>query len=173
MKIEAKKHVSIEYTLKDDDGKVVDTTEGRAPLGYVHGTKALIAGLEEALEGKASGDELDVTIPPEKAYGMPVPEMIYEVPLEEMGNIENLEAGMQLQAQTPHGVQIFTVTELKDDAVVVDGNHPMAGKSLNFNVKVTEVRDATEEELSARDHQCGCADGSKNEGECSHGECNC
>lgn len=164
MKIETHRHVSIEYTLTDDDGNVVDTTEGREPLSYIHGAKALIAGLEEALEGKTAGETLDVTIPPEKGYGMPIPEMLHEVPIEEMGNIENLEQGMRLQAHTPQGVQVFTVTEIKDEVVVVDGNHPMAGKNLNFNVKVSGVREASEDEIAAATHQCGCSDSGKKDG---------
>jgi len=155
MKIAEKKFVTIDFTLKDEEGNVIESTQGNEPLSYIHGTGMLIPGLEEELIGKQPGDSVQVTLPPEKGYGAVNPEMIFDVPRSEMGGITELSKGMQLQAQTPDGIRIFTVSDIKEDSVTVDGNHPMAGQALNFNVTVSDVRDATEEELNPP-HSCGC-----------------
>ncbi len=145
----AKDHVvEIEYTLTDDEGKVLDTSDGRDPLTYLHGGQNIIPGLEKELEGKVVGDALKVKVDPAEAYGEFNKSLINEVPKEELAQIPELKVGIQLQAQSPQGVQIFTVTAIGETCVTLDGNHPLAGMTLNFDVKVKTVRPATEEELT-------------------------
>jgi FKBP-type peptidyl-prolyl cis-trans isomerase SlyD len=154
MKIEKEKYVNIDYVLKNDQGEIVDSSEGGESLGYIHGVGALIPGLESALEGQAAGAELSVTVTPEDAYGVHKPELVEEVPLQDLQGIQNLHEGMQLQAQTPYGVQTYTVLKISDTQAVMDGNHPLAGQNLHFNVKINSIREATEDELASLSHQC-------------------
>ena len=147
MQIEKNKVVSIDYTLKDDDGKILDTSEGREPLNFIHGNGHLIPGLEEALEGKTKNDKLNVAIPPEKGYGLRSEEMIQSVDKSNFDKDAQIEVGMQFQAQMDQGVQMFTVTKIEENKVTLDGNHPLADKTLHFDVDVKDVREATKEEL--------------------------
>lgn len=148
MQVSENKVVSIHYTLRNDAGEVIDSSAGRAPLRYLHGVGNIIPGLEKALEGKTSGDRVDVNIAPEEAYGERDESLVQVVPRSAFEGVEEIEPGMQFQAQTPAGRQILTVVEVQDDRVVVDGNHPLAGETLHFSVEITEVREATEEELA-------------------------
>lgn len=148
MQVSENKVVSIRYTLKNDAGEVIDSSAGRAPLSYLHGVGNIIPGLEKALEGKTSGDHVDVSIAPEEAYGERNEALIQIVPRNAFESVEEIEPGMQFYAQTPAGRQILTIVEVQDDQVVVDGNHPLAGETLHFSVEITEVREATEEELA-------------------------
>lgn len=138
--------VAIDYTLKDDEGAVLDTSEGKEPLSYLHGAGNIIPGLEKALEGKAAGEEVNVRIEPADAYGERRDELKQEVPRNLFEGVDNLEAGMQFQAQGDGGTQIVTVVAVEGEQVTVDANHPMAGVPLNFDVKVVEVREASGEE---------------------------
>lgn len=140
--------VLIDYTLTDDAKETLDSTEGQEPLAYLHGGHNLIEGLEDALDGKNPGDELKVSVPPEKAYGDVDPQRVQAFPRSEFEGIENLEVGMHLEMQTEEGEQLVFVTEVAEDQVTLDGNHPLAGETLHFDVKVVEVRAATEDELS-------------------------
>ncbi len=147
MNITANKVVSIDYTLKDDQGQVLDTSEGREPLVYLHGAQNIIPGLESALEGKGTEEELSVRVDPEEGYGARDDAKIQEVPREMFGDAD-VQVGAQYHAAGPNGeALVVTVVSADDQNVTVDGNHPLAGVPLNFNVKVVEVRDATEEEL--------------------------
>lgn len=148
MQVSENKVVSIHYTLKNDAGEVIDSSTGRDPLTYLHGAGNIIPGLEKALAGKDSGEHVDVSIAPEEAYGARNESLIQSVPKAAFEGVDRIEPGMQFQAQTPSGMQVLTVVEVKDDEVVVDGNHPLAGQTLHFSVDIAEVRDATEEELS-------------------------
>ncbi len=138
----------IHYTLTDDDGNTIDTSAGSEPLAYIHGNGNLIPGLERELEGKSEGAKLDVKIAPADGYGEPDKDLIQSVPRRALKGINNLHVGMQLHAQSEHGVRTVTVTQLQGDMVTLDGNHPLAGKNLNFKVEVVGVRAATEEELA-------------------------
>lgn len=138
---------SIEYTLTDDQGTVIDSSVGGEPLAYLHGAGNIIPGLEEALEGKQSGDSFKVSIPPEAGYGEKNDALLQVVPRSMFRGVDQIEPGMQFHAQTDYGMQVITVTKVEDDNVTVDGNHPLAGQTLNFDVKVVEVRPATQEEL--------------------------
>ena len=139
--------VSIHYTLTDDSGNKLDSSDG-TPLAYLHGNGNLIPGLERELEGKAAGDKLSVKIAPADAYGEYDKSLVQRVPRRALKGIGNLQVGMQLHTQSPHGVRAVTVTQIAGDMVTLDGNHPLAGKSLNFEVEIAEVRAATEEELA-------------------------
>ena len=148
MQIEANSVVTLQYTLKDNDGKVIDQSDDGSFL-YLHGAMNIIPGLESALTGKAAGDEISVSITPEDGYGVQDPERIQEVPKEMFEGNEDIAVGTQFHAQSPDGGAIVvTVTEVKDDVVVIDGNHALAGIDLNFEVKIMDVREASEEEIS-------------------------
>lgn len=147
MSITANKVVTLDYTLTDDEGTVVDKSEG-GNFVYLHGARNIIPGLEQALEGKSVGDELTVAVDPKDGYGDRNEEMTQAVPLEMFDGTDTIEPGMQFHAQSPEGqMLVVTVVDVNDDTVTVDGNHPLAGVNLNFDVKVIDVRDATQEEL--------------------------
>ncbi|MDQ6971487.1 MAG: peptidylprolyl isomerase [Mariprofundaceae bacterium] len=147
MKISEQKVVSFDYTLTDNAGGVIDSSEGQEPLAYIHGSGFLIPGLEKEMLGKKAGDSFKASIEPEDAYGVRDTELVKEVARDMFADVEKLEAGMQFQAETEDGVEVVTVTEVSDDTVTVDGNHPLADVTLNFDVTVVEVRDASAEEL--------------------------
>jgi len=152
MKIQNNSAVSFHYTLTDDDGIRIDSSEGQEPLGYLHGAGNIIPGLEKALEGKTTGDSLTVAVTAAEGYGEVQKELIQEVPKEAFQGIDTIEVGMQFEAQTGQGGTVpVTVIDVTDDLVTVDGNHPLAGKNLNFDVSIEDVREATEEQL-ARGH---------------------
>lgn len=140
--------VVIHYTLKDDAGKTLESSLGGDPLGYLHGHQNLIPGLERELTGKAAGDKLTVTVAPADGYGEYDKSLVQRIPRRSLKGIGNLQVGMQLHAQSPEGARAVTVTQIVGDMVTVDGNHPLAGQSLTFEVEITEVRAATEEELA-------------------------
>lgn len=147
MKVAQNAVVVIDYTLKDNVGEVIDSSEGAGPLAYLHGAGNIVEGLEEALEGKEAGADVQASIEPAKAYGERHEDMKQEVPKELFGGVENIEAGMQFQSETDQGPVLVTVVEVTDEIVTVDGNHPLAGVHLNFDVTIREVREATAEEL--------------------------
>ncbi|OGT20689.1 MAG: peptidylprolyl isomerase, partial [Gammaproteobacteria bacterium RBG_16_57_12] len=124
-----------------------DTSNGREPLSYIHGTGNIIPGLENALEGMVIGDTLKVTIAPENAYGLRNEELTHIVPRSRFENADDLEIGMQFQTMSEHGAQIVTITRIDENDVTVDANHPLAGMPLTFDVAVAEVRNASAEEL--------------------------
>ncbi|MFT3885108.1 MAG: peptidylprolyl isomerase [Flavobacteriales bacterium] len=136
--------VTFHYTLSDNEGNVLDTSDGQEAFAYLHGASMIVPGLEEQLEGKKTGDKVKAVVVPEKGYGTFNMELLQRVPLEKFGG-QKVEEGMQFQAGG-HGV--YTVKEVKDGQVLIDGNHPLAGVTLNFDVEITGVRPATEEELA-------------------------
>ena len=134
--------VSMDYTLKGTDGKVIDTNKGREPLKYVHGQKAMIPGLERELTGMKVGGEKNVTVKPEDAYGPINKNAFQEVPKEKLPP-NGLKVGAVLAAKSPEGQVVpMRVHEIKDSTVVMDMNHPMAGKTLVFNVKIVDIQPA-------------------------------
>ena len=140
--------VSIHYTLKDDAGEIIDSSASGDPLTYLHGQGNLVAGLERALDGKDVGDKLEVKLAPADGYGEYDKQLVQKIPRRALKGISNVTVGMRLHAQTEQGPRAVTVTNITGDMVTIDGNHPLAGQPLNFDVEVAEVRDATEEELS-------------------------
>lgn len=149
MQIEKHKVATIDYTLTNNTGEVLDSSEGQEPMTYIQGVGSLITGLEAALEGKSAGEELQVTLSPEKAYGERDESLVQVVERSAFEGVEELETGMQFQARSNTGqTQLICVTQIDGDEVTVDGNHPLAGETLHFDVTVVEVREATEEELN-------------------------
>lgn len=148
MEIKKDTVVSVDYRLHLGDGKYIDESDASDPLVYLHGHDEVIPGLEKALEGKKAGDSLKTTIPPEDAYGEYNPEGVDEVPREEFPADLPLEEGGLVSATDEDGDDVdFLVKEIRGNTVVVDFNHPLAGKTLHYEVTVREVRAATEEEL--------------------------
>ena len=139
--------VLINYTLTDDKGEKLDSSDG-TPLAYLHGNGNLIPGLERELEGKSAGDKLSVKITAADAYGEYDKALVQRVPRRALKGVGNIRVGMQLHTQSAHGVRAVTVTQIAGDMVTLDANHPLAGQNLNFDVEITEVRAATEEELA-------------------------
>jgi FKBP-type peptidyl-prolyl cis-trans isomerase SlyD len=135
--------VSIHYTLRDDNGNILDSSSGKDPLNYIHGNGNLIIGMEEGLEGKSTGDQFDLQIVPEKGYGIKNEKLIQQVPVKAFGT-QKVDLGMQFK--TERG-QMVTVIKVDKESVTVDGNHPLAGVSLNFEVEVINIRQATKDEL--------------------------
>ena len=149
--------VSIHYTLRNDAGDILDSSAEGEPLTYLHGHGNLIPGLERELAGKGTGDKLSVKIAPADAYGEYDKALVQRVPRRALKGVPDVRVGMRLQAQTEHGPRAVTVTQLTGDLVTLDGNHPLAGQNLNFEVEVTEVRAATAEELE-HGHAHGAGD---------------
>jgi FKBP-type peptidyl-prolyl cis-trans isomerase SlyD len=114
----------------------------------LHGAGNIIPGLEDALEGKTVGDKLNVAVVAAEAYGLRDDSLVQELPSNMFSGIDNIEVGMEFHAETEQGLQVVTVTKVEGDQVTIDGNHPLAGVDLNFDVEITEVRAATEEELN-------------------------
>jgi len=139
--------VKIDYTLTSNDGDVIDSSEGREPLAYLHGHGNIIPGLEKALEGKTEGEELTVQVEPEEAYGVHRPELVQQVSIEAFAGIDKVEPGMRFNADSAQGPLVVKVTNIDGDQVTIDANHELAGKQLNFAVSVREIRAASEDEL--------------------------
>jgi FKBP-type peptidyl-prolyl cis-trans isomerase SlyD len=145
--ITADRVVTIHYTLKDDSGTVLDSSAGGEPLAYIQGHGNLIIGLEKALEGKTGGHKLAISIPPSDGYGVRNETLIQRVPKRTLQGSGEIRKGMQFQARTDDGMRMFTVTAIVGDMVTLDGNHPLADKTLHFDVAVVDVREASPEEL--------------------------
>lgn len=147
MQVAENKAVSIEYTLKNNQGEVLDSSVGHDPLTYLHGHHNIISGLENALAGKSVGDAFSVEIPPEEAYGLRDESMTQVVPRHLFQGVDEILPGMKFHAEAEHGVNVVTVIEVKDDQVHLDANHELAGETLHFDVVVKDIRDATAEEI--------------------------
>lgn len=144
MQVTKEKVVSIHYTLRNNQGDVLDSSVGQSPLLYIQGIGNLIPGMEEGLEGKQKGDKLEIKVSPEKGYGVRSEKMIQKVPRSAFGSQE-VKVGMQFHTGNH---QVVTVTHVGLDGVTVDGNHPLAGVELNFSVEVLDIRNATADELA-------------------------
>ena len=141
---------SLRYTLTDSQGDILDEATNEEPFVYLHGANNIIPGLENALIGKQADDQLEVTIPPEDAYGIHDERLTQEVSKEMFSGVDDsqLVPGAQFHAQTNAGQEVITVASVQEDTVTIDGNHPLAGETLHFDVTVLEVRVATEEEIN-------------------------
>ena len=147
MQVATNKAVTIHYTLTNQEGDVVDSSRDGEPLAYIHGIGALVSGLESELDGKSIGDNVVVTVQPEDGYGHKTPELIQSVPKEAFQFDGDIEVGMRFQAETDHGVELVEVVDVDEATVTVDANHPLAGETLNFDVEIVAIRDATAEEV--------------------------
>ena len=149
MKVGKDKVVLMHYTLKNDAGDVIDSSDGADPLPFLQGHGNIIPGLESALEGSKVGDKLDVSIKPEEGYGERMKDAIQEIPSSALKGIDEVKVGMQLQSQDQDGnAFLVNVTKIEDDKITVDGNHPLAGQTLHFSVSIESIRKAEAEELS-------------------------
>ncbi len=149
MEVEKNKVVTIHYTLTNDEGQVLDSSVGKNPLKYLHGNKNLIEGLEKELLGKKTGDKLHVVIEPAEAYGERRDDLVQEVPREAFQGVEDIQPGMQFNAQAPDGsTYVVTVTNVGEEKITIDANHDLAGVRLTFDVEVMDIRNATDEEIS-------------------------
>lgn len=174
MKIEANKIVTAHYTLFDDKGEMLESSHDSQPLTFMQGSGMLIKGFEAAVEGKAENDTFSFTVKPEDGYGEYRDDLVFELPKDRLAEIQGLEMGMALRMETPNGAMIVRVTGIDDENVSLDGNHPLAGVGLRFDVEVLEVRDATPDELDKMNRRAAAAcEGSCSDSCCSScgGEC--
>lgn len=148
MQIAKNRVVSFLYTLRDEQGNVIDASGERGPMSYLHGKNNIIPGLEQALEGKAAGDKLEVTVPPEQGYGVRSDALVQIVSRAKFAEGAELVPGMQVRASGPQGVRLATVVRVERDFITVDANHPLAGRTLHFSVEIADVRRATHEEIA-------------------------
>jgi FKBP-type peptidyl-prolyl cis-trans isomerase SlyD len=159
MKVGNSMVVEIHYTLKNDAGEVLDSSEGRDPLAYLHGAQNIVEGLEDALDELEVDAEFEVVVPPKTGYGERDDRLIGEVPKENFPEDVEVEVGMQFVSETPEGPRPIYVKEIKDEVIVVDGNHELAGQNLHFSGKVVSIREATPDE---------CSHGHAHSGDCGH-----
>lgn len=149
MKVSEDKFVTIDYTLKLSNGELVETSEGGHPFGFVFGRNQVIPGLEKGLKGLEEGDTATITVPPEEGYGQRREELLQGIPRSYFPQDADLRPGAAFQTMGPQGPVTFTIHEVQEDTVVADFNHPLAGQTLHFDIKVNEVREATPEEMQA------------------------
>jgi FKBP-type peptidyl-prolyl cis-trans isomerase SlyD len=148
MQIAQNSVAAFHYTLTDDHGQIIDSSAGRDPLTYLHGSGQIVPGLEKQMEGRSAGDKFSADVAPEEGYGVHHPELMQEVPREAFQGVEDIQPGMQFQGRGPQGEINVTVTRVDNDKVFIDGNHPLAGKTLHFAIEVADVREASAEELA-------------------------
>lgn len=177
MQIDNKLYVAIDYKLALASGEEVDSSPEGQPLGFITGAGQIIPGLEKELMGKTAGHESKVVVEPEEGYGQVNENLFQEIPRDQFPADCEVEPGMTFQAQGPQGPVMLSIKEVKDgNMVIVDLNHPLAGKQLHFDVKVVEVREPTAEELAQLEQQaaagCGCGCGTEEPSNCGSG-CNC
>ena len=148
MQVAKDKIVSIDYTLKSGQGQVIDSSEGREPLTYLHGGGNIIPGLERHLEGKSTGDVVQVAVPPDEGYGPRHDQLVQKVPATTFAGagVTEVQPGMQFRAEANGQSRVVTVVKVDPDGVTIDANHPLAGQTLHFDVTVRDVRDASAEE---------------------------
>ncbi|WP_294495670.1 peptidylprolyl isomerase [uncultured Ruminobacter sp.] len=146
MKITSNTVVSIDYIVTDENGQVLDTTNGQDAMEVLIGHSNIVPGLEDALMGKEKGDRVDVLVQPDRAYGIRHPELIQEIDINMFEGME-LNVGDSFLADTDMGKKPIVVKEIKGNTVVVDGNHPLAGMTLKFLVDIIDVRQATDSEI--------------------------
>jgi FKBP-type peptidyl-prolyl cis-trans isomerase SlyD len=148
MKVERGRVVRLHYTIRDESGATLESSRGGTPLLYLHGSGQLLTALESKIDGFSAGDATTVTVAPADAYGDRDPRGMVRAPRSTFPDDLELEPGIEVQADTPEGPLSFLVVAIEGDEVVLDANHPMAGKTLTFDVEVLEVRAATKDEIA-------------------------
>jgi len=148
MQIAANSVAIFQYTLKNGQGEVLDSSAGGEGLTYLHGAGNIVAGLENAMLGRAAGESFEVSVAPEDGYGVRDESLVQSVPRNAFPAQQSLEVGMQFQAQTPYGARLVTISAVGPAEVTVDANHPLAGATLNFAIRIESVRAASAEELA-------------------------
>jgi len=179
MRVAKETVVAIEYTLKDDQGNIIDASGERGPMEYLHGAQNIIPGLEQGVEGLVAGDTKNVLVPPQLGYGEYSEKLLQLVPLTAFG-ANTPQVGMRFHAETNLGMRVLTIKKIDGEEVTLDGNHELAGKTLHFDIKVVSVRAAEPTELAhGHPHQsggccggggCGSGESSSEGGCCSTGE---
>ena len=176
MQIDDKVFVAIDYKLTLASGEEVDSSPEGQPFGFITGSGQVISGLENQLMGKEAGHQSKITVEPEEGYGEVNDKLFQEVPRDQLPADCEVEAGMTFQAQGPQGPVLLNIKDVADnDMVIVDLNHPLAGKQLHFDINVVEVREATTDELAELEQQsagCGCGCETPEPSNCGSG-CNC
>ncbi len=160
MIIEKDKAVSLDYTLTNSEGEILDSTQQQTPLVYLHGAGNILPRLEEALEGKKIKSRIKKTLVPEDGYGDYNPQLAQSYPLSKFPNADKLKVGTQFQVDTSGGPVLATITKIENEELTVDMNHPLAGQTLHFDIEVVDIREATEEELKhghIHSGECGCS----------------
>lgn len=147
MKIDNECVVSFHFTLKNDEGKILSSSEGQDPLSYLHGAGNMVPGLEKEMAGKTINDKFSVSITPAEGYGEYNDDLIQKFSRDMFEGTDKIEVGMSFHTQTEHGKQAVSVIGFDENTVTVDGNHPLAGAVLHFDLEVTGVREATDEEI--------------------------
>ena len=173
MRVAKETVVAIEYTLKDDQGNIIDASGDRGPMEYLHGAQNIIPGLEQGVEGLVAGDTKSVLVPPQLGYGEYSDKLLQQVPLTAFG-ANTPQVGMRFHAETNLGMRVLTSKKIEGEEVTLDGNHELAGKTLHFDITVVSVRAAELTELShGHPHQAGgcCGGGGCGSGEGSGGGC--
>jgi len=173
MRVAKETVVAIEYTLKDDQGNIIDASGERGPMEYLHGAQNIIPGLEQGLDGLVAGDTKHVVVQPQLGYGEYSEKLLQHVPLSAFG-ANTPQVGMRFHAETNLGMRVLTIKKIEGEEVTLDGNHELAGKTLHFDIKVVSVRAAELTELShGHPHQSGgcCGGGGCGSGEGSEGGC--
>lgn len=176
MKITNNSVVVMHYAVSDTEGALIDSSYDHKPMAIIQGSGYLIPGLEDALIGHQVGDKFEVSVCAEQAYGNRHDEYVQTVPKELLQGVEDLTLGTQLRASTDDGEQTVIVIDVTDDEVTVDGNHPLAGLDLSFDVDILEVREATEEELAhghIHNDEEGCCGSDKGDSCCSNDDDSC
>jgi FKBP-type peptidyl-prolyl cis-trans isomerase SlyD len=148
LKIESETVVSFHYTLRDENGKELETSRGSEPSVYLHGANNIIRGLETAMTGRESGDVFTVSLAPAEAYGMRNPDKMQRVPVKHLAFRGKLEAGKVVQLNTAEGMRAVTVVKAGRHSADIDANHPLAGQTLTFDVEIVDLRPATPEEIA-------------------------
>jgi len=147
MKVAKSTVVTIDYTLTSDEGEVIDSSEGGEPLAYLHGFGNIVPGLESALDGRDQGESVNVKVAPGEGYGERDPELVHRATRAQFQGIDELEVGMRFQARSGNEMTVVTVVAVEGDDITLDANHPLAGVTLNFAVRIVGVRPATPVEL--------------------------
>jgi FKBP-type peptidyl-prolyl cis-trans isomerase SlyD len=167
MNIANKLYVAFDYKLTLDSGEEIDSSSEGQPLGFITGSGQIIPGLEKAMMGMKVGDSLKISVEPENAYGQVNPELFQDIPRNKFPGEIELQPGMTFQAQGPQGPIAINIREIKDeDTVVIDLNHPLAGKKLHFDLNIVEVREPTAEELSSLSSGCNCGCSAEEQADC-------
>lgn len=172
MKITKNAYVSIEYTLKDEKGEILDSSKEMGALEYVQGYGMVVPGLEAALMGKDEGESFSITLAPKDAYGEYDENLLFNVDRKQFPEGVEIEVGMEFETDGPHG-RTVRVAKIEGDSVTIDANHPLAGEMLYFDIKVLSSRMATDEEIASFfSHSCSCGcGGHMDENSCSCGGC--
>ena len=147
MQISGNKIVTFDFTVMDEQGQLIESSKDTGSMSYLHGAGKIAAGLEKALEGRSSGDTFSVLLTPSQGFGERDDSLIHTFTKEELAGLGELKTGMQLQSKDDDGIRTLTITKIEDDKVILDENHPLAGKLVTFDVTVIDVRKATEDEL--------------------------